>query len=76
MISLILSIIPAKWLALIGSAMALLFGAAWAGWSRARTSAKVDKLEDEVEAHETRDRVDVDAGNGNAHERLRDKWGR
>ena len=76
MISLILSFIPAKWLALIGSAMALLFGATWAGWSSARSSAKVDKLEDEVEAHETRDRVDADAGNGNAHERLRDKWGR
>jgi hypothetical protein len=38
----------------------------------------VDKLEDEVEAHETRNdveaRIDVDAST--AADRLRDKWGR
>jgi uncharacterized membrane protein len=77
-ISLILSFIPAKWLALIGSAMALLFGAAWAGWSNARSSAKVDNLEDEVKAHETRNDVEtrIDVDTSTAADRLRDKWGR
>jgi hypothetical protein len=65
-----------EWLAAIGGVVAAL-AATWLGGRKAgKTAAKIETLKDEVKAHETRDKVDRDAGTGDAHKRLRDKWGR
>jgi mannose/fructose/N-acetylgalactosamine-specific phosphotransferase system component IIC len=62
-------------LAVAGVAIAL--AATWLGGRKSgKTADKIDKLQDEVEAHETRDEVDRDAGTGDAHQRLRDEWSR
>ena len=62
------------WAALAG-AVGLL--AVWFGGRRsAKTAAKIETLQEEVKAHETRDKVDADAGTGDARQRLRDDWSR
>ena len=72
----ILALIPWEWLAAIGGVVAAL-AATWLGGRKAgKTAVKIETLKDEVKAHETRDEVDRNAGIGDAHERLRDKWGR
>ena len=72
----LLALIPWEWLAAIGAGIAAL-AATWLGGHRsAKTAAKIETLKDEVKAHETRDKVDRDAGTGDAHKRLREKWGR
>lgn len=64
------------WAAKISLAVAAL-AAIWLGGRMAgKSAAKVDALKDEVKAHETRDKVDADAGTGDAHKRLRDRWQR
>jgi hypothetical protein len=72
----LLGLIPWEWLAAIGGVVAAL-AATWLGGRKsAKTAAKIETLTDEVEAHETRDEVDRDAGTGDAHKRLHKKWGR
>ena len=72
----LLALVPWEWLAAIGGVVAAL-AATWLGGRKsAKTAAKIETLKDEVKAHETRDKVDRDAGTGDAHKRLRDKWGR
>lgn len=64
------------WIAKAGLAFAAL-AATWLGGRMAgKTAAKIDNLQDEVKAHETRDKVDAYAGTGDAHERLRSRWTR
>lgn len=72
----LLALIQWEWLAAIGGGVTAL-AATWLGGRKAgKTAAKIETLKDEVKAHETRDKVDRDAGTGDAHERLRDKWRR
>ena len=72
----LLHLIPLEWLAgalaAIGGIAALWFG----GRRSARKDAKVETLKDTVKAHETRNKVDADAGTGDARERLRADWKR
>ena len=64
------------WGLAIGGIFAALL-ATWLGGRRsAKTAAKIETLKDEVKAHETRDEVDRDAGTGDAHGRLMDRWSR
>jgi hypothetical protein len=65
-----------RWLAAIGGIVAALLATWLGGRKSAKTAAKIETLKDEVKAHETRDKVDRDAGTGDAHKRLRDKWQR
>jgi hypothetical protein len=70
------ALIPWEWLAAVGAVVVAL-AATWLGGRRsAQTAVKIETLTDEVEAHETRDKVDRDAGTGDAHKRLHKKWGR
>ena len=56
---------------------AIALASIWLGGRKAgKTAVKIETLTDEVEAHETRDKVDRDAGTGDAHKRLHKKWGR
>jgi hypothetical protein len=58
-------------------AVVVALAATWLGGRKsAKTAAKIETLNDEVKAHETRDKVDRDAGTGDAHKRLHKKWGR
>jgi hypothetical protein len=72
----LLALIPWEWLAGIGAAVIALASIWFGGRKAGKTAAKIETLTDEVEAHETRDKVDRDAGTGDAHKRLHKKWGR